>query len=97
MRESHSELRITAGPYQQIDCATAQTPSALFHSGYLVCNVVYSHLPNSARTELLHEDKTARYTAVRYCAHSLDYTHCWLQTELRSRSVTVVVCTQCLV
>lgn len=25
-------------------------------SSYLVCNVKYSHLPNSARTELLHEE-----------------------------------------
>lgn len=36
---------------------------------YLVCNVEYSHLPNSARTELLHEDRTSRYIAVRYCFH----------------------------
>lgn len=36
---------------------------------YLVCNVEYSHLPNSARTELLHEGKTWRYIAVRCCIH----------------------------
>lgn len=64
---------------------------------YLVCNVEYSHLPNSARTELLHEEKTWRYTVVRYCIHFSDDTHCWLQTEMRSRSVTVVVCIRCLV
>lgn len=28
---------------------------------------------------------------VRYCVHFSDYTHSWLQTEMRSRSLTVVV------
>lgn len=89
-------LRTRAGISQQIDCATAAARSAPL-SAYLVCNVEYSHLPNSARTELLHEDETSRYFAVRYCIHFSDYTHSWLQTEMRSWSVTVVVCLLCLV
>lgn len=51
------------------------TNTERFLSAYLVCNVEYSHLPNSARTELLHEDETSRYIAVRYCVLFLDYTH----------------------
>ena len=92
-------LRTRAGISQQIDCATAAAAAARSASvsAYLVCNVEYSHLPNSARTELLHEDETSRYFAVRYCIHFSDYTHSWLQTEMRSWSVTVVVCVLCLV
>ncbi|KAM8754125.1 uncharacterized protein AB9X84_011047 [Acanthopagrus schlegelii] len=55
-------LRTRAGISQQIDCATAAAAAARSASvsAYLVCNVEYSHLPNSARTELLHEDETSR-------------------------------------
>lgn len=48
-------------------------------SSYLVRNVENSHLPNSARTELLHEGKTWRYIAARYCIHFSDCTHSWLE------------------
>lgn len=94
IRRSMLRTRYKAFPANRL---RHSTNTERFLPAYLVCNVEYSHLPNSARTELLHEDKTSRYIAVRYCIHFSDYTHSWLQTEMRSWSVTVVVCIQCLV
>lgn len=53
----------------------------LRHAPHLVCNVEYSHLPNSARTELLHEGQTWRCVAAAASTSPLDCAHSRLHGE----------------
>lgn len=88
-------LRTRAALSQQIDCAIAPRRSALFPPTWSVMLSTPISQTQPGRSSFMRE-KLGGILRCATVSTVSDYTHSWLQREMRSRSVTVVVCILCL-